>query len=176
VAPKAKAFGLRVVTYDPYVSDEILKRAGVERVEFGEMVKISDYISIHSPLTPETNHLFNAQVFCKMKPGAYLLNTARGPIVDEVALAQALDQGHLAGAGLDVMETEPPPSSPLFGRDNVILNATYQFLFGGVAGRSADQSSRGGVSCFERASASKPSQYSSKSGKRQLMSFMKRKK
>jgi D-3-phosphoglycerate dehydrogenase len=121
VAPKAQAFGLRVVSYDPYIQEEVLKRAGVERMEFGELVKVSDYISIHTPLMPETQHLFSAEVFGRMKPTAYLVNTARGPIIDEDALARALDRGQLAGAALDVLEKEPPSASPLLGRDNVIL-------------------------------------------------------
>ncbi len=122
VAPKAQAFGIRVVTYDPYVPKEIAERAGVEQVDFDELLRISDYISVHTPLVPATRHLFNADTFRKMKPSAYLINTARGPIIDEAALASALDQRHLAGAALDVMEQEPPsPSSPLFGRENVIL-------------------------------------------------------
>jgi D-3-phosphoglycerate dehydrogenase len=122
VAPKAQAFGMRVVTYDPYVSKAVTEKAGVEQVEFEELVKISDYISIHTPLMPATHHLFNADVFRRMKPSAYLINTARGPIIDEAALAEALDKKEIAGAALDVMEQEPPPSgSPLFGRDNVIV-------------------------------------------------------
>jgi len=122
VAPKAQAFGIRVVTHDPYVSKQVAERAGVELVDFDELLKISDYISIHTPLLPATHHLFNADVFRRMKPTAYLINTARGPIVHEAALADALDQGQLAGAALDVMEQEPPSgTSPLFGRDNVII-------------------------------------------------------
>jgi len=127
VAPKAKAFGMRVVTYDPYVPDEVLSRAAVERVEFDELVKISDFISIHTPLMPATHHLFNADVLSRMKPGAYLINTARGPIIDEAALAQALDMKQIAGAALDVMEKEPPGSSALFGRDNVIVTPHTSF-------------------------------------------------
>src|SRR5579872_3109841 len=88
VAPKAKAFGMRVVTFDPYVPQSVLDQAGVERVEFADLVKISDYISIHTPLLPETHHLFSAEVFGKMKPGALLVNTSRGPVVDETALAK----------------------------------------------------------------------------------------
>jgi len=76
---------------------------------------------------PETNHLFNADVFRRMKPTAHLINTARGSIVDEEALAQALDQGHLSGAALDVLSPEPPSTSPLFGRDNVILTPHMSF-------------------------------------------------
>ncbi|HXM21053.1 MAG TPA: C-terminal binding protein [Terriglobales bacterium] len=127
VAPKAKAFGLKVVTYDPYVKQEIATAAGVERVDFAELVKVSDYVSIHTPLMPETQGLFNADVFRQMKPTAYLINTARGPIVDEPALAHALDAGQLAGAALDVLSQEPPTASPLIGRDNVILTPHMSF-------------------------------------------------
>jgi D-3-phosphoglycerate dehydrogenase / 2-oxoglutarate reductase len=127
VAPKAQAFGIRVVTYDPYVSKQTVADAGVQQVDFDELVKISDYISIHTPLLPATRHLFNADVFRRMRPGAYLINTARGPIIDEAALAAALDRGELAGAALDVMEQEPPSSSPLFGRDNVIITPHTSF-------------------------------------------------
>src|SRR6266852_7127523 len=106
VAPKAKSFGLRVVAFDPYVPQTVLDQAGVERVEFDQLVRVSDYISIHTPLLPETHHLFNAEVFRKMKPGAVIVNTSRGPVVDEAALAKALDAGQLAGAALDVLEKE----------------------------------------------------------------------
>jgi D-3-phosphoglycerate dehydrogenase len=127
VALKAKAFGLHVISYDPFVSKETMNLAGVEKVDFSELVKVSDHISIHTPLVPETNHLFNAGVFSSMKPTAHLINTARGSIVDEEALALALDQGHLAGAALDVLSQEPPSVSPLFGRDNVILTPHMSF-------------------------------------------------
>jgi D-3-phosphoglycerate dehydrogenase len=127
VTPKAKAFGLKVISYDPLVSQETMNRAGVEKVEFSELVSVSDHISIHAPLLPETDHLFNANVFCRMKPKAYLINTARGAIVDEQALALALDRGHLAGAALDVLSHEPPSASPLFGRENVILTPHMSF-------------------------------------------------
>lgn len=127
VAPKAKAFGMRVISCDPLVSPEIMNQAGVERVEFSELVRLSDYISIHAPLVPETNRLFNDDVFPKMKPTAYLINTARGAIVDEPALARALDAGRLAGAALDVMPQEPPSACPLFGRPNVILTPHMSF-------------------------------------------------
>jgi len=127
VAPKAKAFGLRVVAHDPYVPAEIFTRAGVESVEFSQLLKLSDYVSVHTPLSPETRGLFGADAFRQMKPTAYLINTARGPIVDELALARALDAGHLAGAALDVMAQEPPVSSPLVGRGNVILTPHTSF-------------------------------------------------
>ena len=127
VAPKAQSFGIKVIAYDPYIPPAVMEKAGVKRVEFPELVKTSDYISIHSPLLPETRHLFNAEVFKQMKPGAVLVNTARGPIVDEAALAAALDAKQIAGAALDVMEQEPPVNSPLFGRDNVILTPHTSF-------------------------------------------------
>jgi D-3-phosphoglycerate dehydrogenase len=127
VAPKAKAFGLTIVTYDPYVPEEITTAAGVTRVDFAELLNVSDYISIHAPLMPETAGLFNADAFRKMKPTAYLINTARGAIVDETALAHALDAGQLAGAALDVLSQEPPTASPLLGRDNVILTPHMSF-------------------------------------------------
>ena len=127
VSPKARAFGLKVVSYDPFVSEETMNSFGVAKVDFAELVHTSDYISIHAPLLPETNRLFNADIFSKMKPTAYLINTARGPIVDEKALAEALDRGHLAGAALDVLSEEPPSGSPLFGRDNVILTPHMSF-------------------------------------------------
>jgi D-3-phosphoglycerate dehydrogenase len=127
LAPKAQAFGLNVVACDPYIQAEVLAGAGVRGVSFDELLKVSDYISIHSPLLPETQNLFNAEVFKRMKPTAYLINTARGPIVDEAALARALDTGQLAGAALDVMTEEPPSNSPLLGRDNVILTPHTSF-------------------------------------------------
>jgi D-3-phosphoglycerate dehydrogenase / 2-oxoglutarate reductase len=127
VAPKAKAFGMRVVAFDPFVPDEAFTQAGVERVDLPVLLATSDYISVHTPLTPETRHLFNRETFGQMKRGAYLVNTARGPIIDEPALADALDAGQLAGAALDVMTQEPPTSSPLFGRDNVIVTPHTSF-------------------------------------------------
>ena len=127
VAPKAKAFGMRVMAYDPYVPLNVMEQAGVGRLEFPELLKISVYISIHSPLLPETHHLFSDEVFRQMKPGSVIVNTSRGPVVDEAALARALDSKQLAGAALDVLEQEPPVSSPLFGRDNVILTPHTSF-------------------------------------------------
>jgi D-3-phosphoglycerate dehydrogenase len=127
VAPKAKAFGMRVMAYDPYLPLNVMEQAGVGRLEFPELLKISDYISIHSPLLPETHHLFSDEVFRQMKPGALIVNTSRGPVVDEAALARALDAKQLAGAALDVLEQEPPVNSPLFGRDNVILTPHTSF-------------------------------------------------
>ncbi len=128
LAPKAKAFGLRVVTHDPYVSPEVLVAAGVEGVGFDELLGMSDFVSVHAPLTPATRGLFNRDVFRKMKKGALLINTARGPLVDEEALIAALDSGQLGGAALDVVTTEPlAMDSALIGRDNVILTPHTAF-------------------------------------------------
>jgi D-3-phosphoglycerate dehydrogenase len=122
LAPKAKAFGLRVVAHDPYVPQHALAAAGVESMSFDRLLEISDFVSIHAPLLPATRGLFNAEVFRKMKQGACLINTARGPLVDEDALLAALDSGRLAGAALDVVAVEPlPKGSRLIGRDNVVL-------------------------------------------------------
>ena len=127
VAPKAIAFGMHVVAVDPYVPPEGFSKLGVERVEFAELLKMSDYVSIHSPLTPETKGLFNADVFRQMKKGSYIINTARGPVIDEAALAAAIDSGHIAGAALDVMTNEPPVNSPLIGKRNVIITPHTSF-------------------------------------------------
>jgi D-3-phosphoglycerate dehydrogenase / 2-oxoglutarate reductase len=127
VVPKAKAFGLRVIVHDPLVEAEAFARERVDQVDFDELLAQSDYVSIHTPLLAETRNLFNADAFGRMKPGAYLINTARGPIVDEQALARALDAGQLAGAALDVMPQEPPVGSPLLGRENVIITPHTSF-------------------------------------------------
>jgi D-3-phosphoglycerate dehydrogenase len=128
VAPKAKAFGLKVVAYDPYVPKEVFATAGVESVSFDDLLARSDFISVHAPLMPATRGLVNAASFAKMKKGALIVNTARGPLIDEPALIAALDSGHLGGAALDVVTTEPlAKDSPLIGRDNVILTPHTAF-------------------------------------------------
>jgi D-3-phosphoglycerate dehydrogenase len=97
-------------------------------VSFDRLLEISDFVSIHAPLMPATRGLFNAEVFGKMKAGALLINTARGPLVDEDALVSALDSGRLGGAALDVVAVEPlPKDSRLIGRDNVILTPHTAF-------------------------------------------------
>jgi D-3-phosphoglycerate dehydrogenase / 2-oxoglutarate reductase len=122
LTPKAKAFGLKVLAHDPYVAKETLDAAGVEGVSFDNLLARSDFISVHAPLLPATRGLMNADTFAKMKKGSCLINTARGPLIDEPALIAALDSGQLGGAALDVVATEPlPKDSPLRGRDNVIL-------------------------------------------------------
>jgi D-3-phosphoglycerate dehydrogenase len=128
VAPKAMAFGLKVVAHDPFVSAESAREFGVELVSFERLLEISDYVSLHAPLTPQTRGLFNAEAFRRMKAGAFIVNTARGPLLDEAALVAALDSGRLGGAALDVVATEPlPKDSSLLGRANVILTPHTAF-------------------------------------------------
>jgi len=122
VTPKAQAFGLKVIAFDPFIDKSIAVNLQVELVDFETLLKKSDYLSIHVPMMPETKNLFSAEAFKQMKSDAFLINTARGPLVDTDALAQALDTGEIGGAALDVMPVEPPPeNSPLLGRKNTIL-------------------------------------------------------
>jgi D-3-phosphoglycerate dehydrogenase len=122
LAPKAQALGLNIIAHDPYVSAEVAAALNVELVSFDDLLQRSDCISLHAPLTEETEKLFSVSAFEKTKPEAFLINTARGPMVDEQALADALDAGRLAGAALDVLPNEPPAADcPLLNRDNVIL-------------------------------------------------------
>ena len=117
-----------MITHDPYVSPEVLAAAGVEGVSFDELLACSDFVSVHAPLMPATRGLVNAAAFAKMKKGALLINTARGPLIDEAALIAALDSGQLGGAALDVVTTEPLAKDlPLLGRDNVILTPHTAF-------------------------------------------------
>lgn len=122
VARRARAFGMRVIAYDPYLHPEKAREAEVELVTLPDLLEQSDFVSIHAPLTAETRGLVGGQELGRMKRTAYLLNVARGGIVDELALAAALRAKTLAGAALDVFEKEPPaPDHPLFGLENVIV-------------------------------------------------------
>jgi len=120
--PKAQAFGMKVVAYDPFVKPEQFKALNVEGVDLDTLLKTSDYISVHAPLLPATRGMLNAETFAKAKKGVYIVNTARGPLIDETALVAALDSGQVGAAALDVVTAEPlPKDSPLLGRDNVIV-------------------------------------------------------
>ena len=128
LAPKAQAFGIRVIACDPYAKPEVFKTAGVESVDFDTLLQSSDYVSVHAPLLAATRGMMNAAAFAKMKKGAYIVNTARGPLIDEPALVAALDSGQIGGAGLDVVASEPlAKDSPLLGRDNVIISPHTAF-------------------------------------------------
>ncbi|MDR5693718.1 MAG: phosphoglycerate dehydrogenase [Armatimonadota bacterium] len=120
VARRALVFGMRVLAYDPYISEDRAKRIGAELVGWEEILARSDFLTLHVPLTHQTRRLLNREALAKMKPGAYLINCARGGIVDEEVLLEFLDRGHLQGAALDVFEREPPSDSPLVGHPRVV--------------------------------------------------------
>lgn len=124
LAALVKPLGMRVIAFDPALSDADAKSLGIEPASLDQVIAGSDYISIHCPLTPNTRHLFNAERLARMKPGAALINTARGGIVDQDALVASLASGHLSGAGLDVFDPEPLPlGHPLLTADGVVLSA-----------------------------------------------------
>jgi len=121
VARRAKAFGMTVMAHDPFVSAVTLREQGIQLVGLEELYLAADYITLHVGLTPQTTGMINAESLKKMKRGARLVNCARGELVDEAALAQALQQGQVAAAGLDVFVEEPLKNSPLTTMQNVIL-------------------------------------------------------
>jgi len=122
VAWKLHGFQLQVVASDPAVSEAVMREGGVEKVSLDDLCRRADYISIHAPLLPVTHHLIGAPQLQLMKPQAILVNTSRGPLIDQAALTQALSERRIGGAGLDVLETEPIPSEdPLLALDNVVL-------------------------------------------------------
>ena len=122
VGRKALAFGLRVLAHDPYCDPKAAGETGVKLTSLDELLAEADYVSLHTPLTAETRHLIGAAELKAMKPTAVLINTARGPVVDEPALVEALASGEIAAAGLDVFEEEPlPADSPLGRLENVVL-------------------------------------------------------
>jgi len=123
LARKLGGWGLRLLAHDPFVEPEQVASAGVTLVEFETLLREAHYISLHVPLLPETHHLISERAFALMKPGVILVNTARGPIVDEAALLAALGDGKVAAAGLDVFEREPlPTDSPLRRHPRLLLS------------------------------------------------------
>lgn len=125
VATRARAFGMRIVVFDPFVkadSPQLGEVGATLATKLEEALEVADFVSVHSPLTPETKHMFNAKTFAAMKPGSFFINTSRGGVMDEKALLKALQTGHLGGAALDVREVEPPKEKSVFeSMDNVIL-------------------------------------------------------
>ncbi|MBI4828420.1 MAG: phosphoglycerate dehydrogenase [Nitrospinae bacterium] len=121
VVKRARGLEMRVIAYDPFISHEAAEKMGVELVTLDDVYARADFISIHTPKTPETTHLLNADTFKKMKKGVRIINCARGGIIDEAALARAIKDKIVAGAALDVFENEPPePGNPLIGLEEVI--------------------------------------------------------
>ena len=129
IVPKAKAFGLQINVSSPRTPLETIRKHGAEKVTFTQLIAAADFITIHAPFTEETHHLFGPAEFRAMKPTAFLINTARGGIVDTEALTTALITGEIAGAGLDVLENEPPePNEKLLACDNVIITPHTAFI------------------------------------------------
>ena len=121
-ALKGLGLGMRVLGYDPVIPDEDIRATGIEPADMDRVLVESDYISLHVPSMPETRHIINAAALAAMKPTARIINTARGPLIDEEALLAAVRDGTIAGAALDVFETEPPPEDhPLLHEPNVIV-------------------------------------------------------
>jgi D-3-phosphoglycerate dehydrogenase / 2-oxoglutarate reductase len=133
IATRAAGFGMRITAHDPFMPAEDIAAAGATAVSFDELVTESDCLVIQAPLTPQTFHLFDEAQLRRMKPSAILINTARGPIVEDRALHRALSEGWIAGAGLDDIEEEPSkvrdwlPDNPLFGLENVVITPHAAF-------------------------------------------------
>lgn len=129
IVPKAKGFGLTVNVCSPRTDPALIQEHGAQKVSFPELLTTSDFITIHTPLTPETRYMFSYAEFRAMKPTAYLINTARGGIVDPTALTAALRNAEIAGAGLDVLETEPPAENEeLLTLENAIVTPHAAFI------------------------------------------------
>jgi D-3-phosphoglycerate dehydrogenase len=125
---KGRAFGMNLIAYDPLLPAADIRDRGAEPVDFDELLTRADYISIHAPLTPATHHLFDARAFRKMKRTAVIVNTARGVLIDPEALAQALRDHWIGGAGIDVLSREPPEKgNPLIGLDNIVMTSHEAF-------------------------------------------------
>jgi len=121
VAKRAQSFGMEIIAYDPYISKAHAREIDVKLVSFPELIKQADYITIHIPSTPETKHIINKETINQMKEGVRIINCARGGIIDEAALAEAVKSGKVGGAALDVFEKEPPFDSPVLGLENIIV-------------------------------------------------------
>ncbi|MGK6313450.1 C-terminal binding protein [Neorhizobium sp. DT-125] len=122
-AGKAKTFGYEIIAYDPYMPAEKISAAGARPVSLDELFAQADFVSLHIPATPETRNIVSAEALKKMKRGAFVINVSRGGLVDEGALAEAITSGHIAGAGIDTFEKEPPsPDNPLLALEQVIVS------------------------------------------------------
>ncbi|MCX8030631.1 MAG: phosphoglycerate dehydrogenase [Thermodesulfovibrionales bacterium] len=120
VARRCQGMGMHVIAYDPFMSDEKAEELGVEKVEITELYKKADFITIHTPLTTDTKYMINKKTISMMKDGVYIINCARGGIINEQDLLDALNSGKVSGAALDVLEKEPPENNPLVGHDKVV--------------------------------------------------------
>lgn len=120
VAKRAQGFGMEVLAYDPFVSEEVAHELGVTLVDMDDLLAQADYITLHTVLTPDTENMINAQAISQMKEGVIIINSARGKLIDEAALADALKSDKIAAAAIDVYSTEPPQDNPLIGLPNVL--------------------------------------------------------
>ncbi len=120
VASRAIGLKMRVIAFDPYLSPERAQHLGVEKVELDDLLRRADIITLHVPMTPQTKNVLSAENLAKTKPGVRIVNCARGGLVDEAALRELLDSGHVAGAAIDVFAVEPAKENPLFGHPNVV--------------------------------------------------------
>lgn len=128
LVPKARAFGFRIIAYAPHVPNILFETFKVQPATFDQLLEESDFVSLHTNLTLQTRHMMGLAQFKKMKPTAYFINTARGELVDEGALHTALSEGLIAGAGLDVLESEPPNrDNPLLKLDNVLITGHFAY-------------------------------------------------
>jgi phosphoglycerate dehydrogenase-like enzyme len=122
VAERCRAFGMKVIVHDPYLSEQRVEDLRVPMMEMDQLLAAADVVTIHVPLNEETSGLIGEDTLARMKKGSFIINVSRGGVIDEAALARALTEGRIAGAGLDVYETEPlPPDSPLLTAPNVVL-------------------------------------------------------
>jgi len=144
VAKIAKGFGMNILVYSPHCTDEKAERMGGKKANLEELLKNSDYVSLHIPHTRETHHLINKERLLLMKNTAYLINCARGGVVDEKALYEVLSEKRIAGAAIDVFEEEPPsPDNPLLKLDNVVLSPH-------IGAATKEGQIRAGVICAEQ--------------------------
>jgi len=143
VARRAEGLGMQVIAFDPFLSEEKANEMGIEKIEVTELIKRADFITVHTPLTNETKNLIRAETIKTMKDGVYIINCARGGIINEKDLYDALESGKVAGAALDVFEQEPPVDNPLVGHDKVVctphLGASTQEAQENVALAVAEQ-------------------------------------
>ena len=121
VALRGECFGMRLLAYEPYPDQAFAAQRRVSLVTFEQLLAEADFLTLHLPATAESHHMVNRQTLAKMKPTAFLINTARGSLVNEKDLVSALQSKQIAGAGLDVFEEEPPADSPLFHMSNVVV-------------------------------------------------------
>jgi D-3-phosphoglycerate dehydrogenase len=155
-ALRAKAFGMRVIEYDPYIPPGREKAFDAEAVDFETLLKESDVVSLHVPLTRETHKMIGERELRLMKKTAYLVNTCRGKVVDETALYRALKEGWISGAALDVLEEEPPkPSYPLIGLANIVVTPHSAFC----SERAIKEKQRKVVEEFRRVLGGQPPRY-----------------